>query len=229
MSKKKRVIVKYFLKYIFCVLPVEIAGVILLPIILPFIPKGQEHLPRLFRWFDNHEYYQPEFHSDVDGLLGPGSERIKIGYYNKTGEMGGVYTVQENPKFNKFHLWFHRLRWIGFRNPAYYYKFFVMGFKCTEVPQQFDVEADIPFIDKPIFWYVGDKEGYRKGWYFTTFEVDGKEYHEFYCVIPYIFWPGRGLRARIGYKVRNPSRMTKGKQYQFETSFSPFKKIEEGF
>ena len=77
----KLTVARYVSRYMFLVLPVEAAGAVLLPFILPFVPKGQEQLPRFARWFDNHESHLPNNkHTDIDGLLGPTSERIKIGY-----------------------------------------------------------------------------------------------------------------------------------------------------
>lgn len=221
-----RVIVRYFTTYVFCVLPVELAGMLLLPFILPFVPRGREQLPRFFRWFDNHEIHLPDNgHTDVDGLLGPTSERVKIGYFIKDQEITPeVYTYKVNPDFGFFKLIWHRYRWIGLRNPAYYFKYVVMGRKITR-EIDFVVKGDIEYSkdNADYFWYVGDKAGYRKGWYFTTMYHGPDKFYELYAVIPYT--RTRGLRARIGYKMRNPDGLKRGEVVPFETSFTPFKKL----
>lgn len=223
----KLIICKYILRYVFCVFPVEIAGMLLLPFILPFVPKGQEQLPRMFRWFDNHESHLPDNkHTDIDGLLGPTSERLKIGYFIAGKEIApDIHQLTLNPDFGFFKLLMHRYRWIALRNPAYYFKFVVMGFTVSKLTFIYDVKGDIKYDDSESFWYVGDKEGYRKGWYFNTLEYNGRKYSELYAVMPYSPGGKYGLRMRIGYKMRSPKSLKVGQQVQFETSFTPFKKL----
>jgi hypothetical protein len=224
-------ILLHTLKYLCVALPVEISGILLLPFILPFIAKDKEFLPKWCRWFDNHEYHLKDIngHRDVDGLMGPTKERIKIGALveklsGTISYAGKNYEVNED--FGLLKTALYRYRWIALRNPAYYFKFVVMGWHVVH-PMVVEQRGDLPSAD-PEFYEVGDQSYDRDGWYYVEVRDMGKTYFEFYYCKTYSGKrPGKGLRLRIGHKIGNPKeKLRRDKIIQFEFSPNPMMPIE---
>lgn len=200
----------------------ELAGILILPFVLAFMPRNtipdEEKLPKILRWLDNHEVYLPDQHSDIDGWMGPTSERIKIGYLENRG-----FNLVINKDFGFWKTLWYRYRWIGLRNRAYYFKYKVCGFKFekyTSVWFKHDAKKG------ENIWYVGDKEGYRKGYYLNVFKIGNSTFFELYLVYRYPFWKSRGLRLRIGWKLRNPQDTSLGEVVPWELASSFWKKLD---
>ena len=97
--------IKHFLIFFFVKLPIQLLGIPILAVLLLFIPKNVEYLPRLFRWWDNHERYTSGNKND-DGLSGP--DYIRDKWRNPTG-------------------WMARFNWLALRNPANYFQYCILG------------------------------------------------------------------------------------------------------
>lgn len=110
-------LIKHFLVWIFIVWPLHIIGIPLLAVVLLFIPKNQEYLPRMLRWFDNHERYFND-HSNIDGLAGPDYYRAKRNLIATSGF---------------FKLWYERWIWLAWRNPINYFFYAVLGAKHEDM------------------------------------------------------------------------------------------------
>lgn len=245
----KKLIATFVVKYVLIVWPLALLGMIILPFVLAFVPRHKETLPRAFRWFDNHEAHIGHLNDnkDIDGLLGPTSERIKIGALNEDGTI--------NESFGYLRLLWNRYRWIALRNPVYYFQHVVMGIRVTDDIIIEDEISDVypdglrtTYLDqydtapeevvghstsKEYFesmqlkhYYVGEKAGYRKGWYYTTYKniKTGKRHFEFYAVLPY-GKTGYGLRLRVGVKVRNLRQRPFGYVVPTEMSITLAKKM----
>lgn len=98
-------LLKHFLTLLFIKLPVQLAGIPILAVLLLFVPKDREYLPKLFRWWDNHERYFEGNKSD-DGLSGP--DYIRNTWAQPCG-------------------WLARFTWLALRNPANYFQYQVLG------------------------------------------------------------------------------------------------------
>ena len=100
---------------LFCIiaieLPLEILGYIVVPIALAFCNKQSEHLPKIFRWFeDANDYYDGE-NSAINGDSGWRKEHYPNG---------------------KNRMYFARLLWL-YRNRIGYFSSRVNGVKVSEI------------------------------------------------------------------------------------------------
>lgn len=184
-------ILKQALVLILILLPLELLGLIILPVILPFIPKDQEYLPCWLRWYDNHERYTYQDTQDgIDGLAGDKYYRVKHKIY--------PYTVN----YSFWHLLWHRYLWLALRNPLNYFQYKYCG---KLGPSYVTVLKGEP--------NVGDLPGQKQG---TRYMELANGAWELYCVKRLYgkLWPkwfhNRGLRVRIGWKITTPK-----KHYQF--------------
>lgn len=95
--------------FTFCLeIPMEILGFILVPIILLFIPKSWDRLPKFLSWFDDYKYgINGDGEAGVWGWKGPehanGKERnywwrLKWLYRNKINTFSHVVTGLDNSK-----------------------------------------------------------------------------------------------------------------------------------
>jgi len=245
-------IVKHILQYFFLVLPIEIAGIICLPFILPFIPKQREELPHVFRWLDNHEIHLDIYNrfSNIDGLMGPWYYRldrgINVGYISHSDgtvqritrrseiyEAGVAWqTVRFGENIGYWRRIWERYVWLALRNPCYYFKWKVMGFQWDSSQWRLKTiksNATDEQIFRGLTFKLGDdRENERFGWYYEVIEnLKGKRLFEFYLYMPY--WPNApiGARIRMGHKLKNINKLDEGQYVQFELSPNPFRGIDK--
>lgn len=88
-----------------------------------------------------------------------------------------------------------RLNWLGIRNPLNYFQYTVLGVKCEPGDIVVTINTE----------------------YGTESESTSGAY-EYYYVIPYSFWKGKGLRVRIGWKITSKWKPIQ----QFAFVFNPF-------
>src|SRR5690349_2988503 len=102
-------LIKRVLQWVIILLPLMLLGFIVLAVVLPFIPKDTEVLPKWLRWFDNYSGYRNEYPIG-DGLSGDPDYRIRRrldGHKN---------------------LYWERLNWLALRNPVNYFNYKVLGY-----------------------------------------------------------------------------------------------------
>lgn len=168
-------IIKHLVVYLVIILPLELIGLIVLLLVLPFLSKDREDLPRLVRWFDNHELYtKQDIQDGIDGLAGDIPFRKKNNIYPY-----GPYNYLRN-------LW-HRYNWLALRNPLNYFQYKVLGRKRK------DVSILKKLVGSP---FVGDLKGQKQG--LRYMELDDNIWEIYYVKRLY---GSRGLRVRIGYKI----------------------------
>lgn len=96
-------IIKQTIIWFFVCVPLMLIGMLLLPFVLPFIPKEQEFLPTWCKWFDNYSG------AKEDGLSGDMP-------YRKARKAAG-------------HTWlfWERYYWLALRNPINYFSYSKLG------------------------------------------------------------------------------------------------------
>lgn len=97
--------------YLFVCLPLELLGMVVLPVVLPFIPANQEVLPKYLRWFDNASTYVGFVYPAGDGLSGD------VAYREMRKAEGHT------------NLFWERYYWLALRNPINYFSVVVLGSK----------------------------------------------------------------------------------------------------
>jgi len=186
-------ILKHTLVYLLIVLPLELLGMIILPIVLIFISKDAVHLPFLFRWWDNHEYYLRNNGSldDLDGLSGPKYHRIREGIEGATG----------------LKLLWARYKWLALRNALNYFQYKYLGLTWDD---------DYTIISKH---GENDVDDVNPGTYKVVVKIKGKEYWEHYSYTDVPF-TNRTIRIRMGWKIGTVSSKRHGQPIQW--TFIPF-------
>lgn len=187
MRSYKLLILKHFCIWLGVVVPLKLIGRIVLALVLPFIPKEQEYLPKFVRWFDNAEYWTGADAADgVDGLAGDVPYRIKTGYY-EAGYWG--------------RLWL-RYDWLARRNAINYFQKLVLG-------KTFHIPYDVVHTD-------GDKEtgDTRQAGLYRIQLADGL--WEWYLIKELSSsLPNSLLRMRLGYKIYDPALLKEGHACQW--------------
>lgn len=179
---------------------VAILGLPILAVVLLFIPRGSETLPKAFRWWDNGEMYY-KANDEPDGLMGPDYYREARGTLDK--ESISYWTIYKE-----------RFIWLALRNPADYFKY-TLGFTVKDKLTVLEDNGNVA---------VGDHEGDPSGTYkLVVKNGDHKEYWEWYTVWQYPFtdWI---FRLRWGWKIRDPHDDIDGKTIPYEFSITPIKK-----
>jgi hypothetical protein len=116
--------------------------------------------------------------------------------------------ASQNPGY--FKILFNRWWWLAIRNPAYYYKWYVVGENW-----RFNTMLKSP-TKAP--YNLGVGPGNVLGWYFQ--ESTKGPFEEFYG---YFKWCSKYcLRVRIGYKVGNFVNIKYGDAVQLEFAINPF-------
>lgn len=189
-------ILKHTLTFLFIVLPLNIAGVLILPLVLPFIPKDAEKLPKYFRWFDNHEIYYAHMHKNIDGLAGSAKYRSQQGLTKDSSALK---------------LFWVRYKWLALRNAINYFQYKYLGlnwltdsayYKLVAIEGDSEVNEDNP------------------GRYFIVVQgPNGKKYFEYYRAIKIKYLPVV-IRIRVGWKIGSPLENAKGETSQWV--FIPF-------
>lgn len=183
---------------------IQIFGLIILAVVLPFIPRSAETLPKIFRWWDNNEIHVRD--DGDDGLLGPPYYREERGTTDK-------YAI------SRFKLFYERYIWLALRNPANYFQYSVLGLKITGPVKVLYDNGNVN---------VGTHDWSDYGTYKLIIEHDGKEYFEYYVVKPYPFLGGKyGIRFRVGWKIRNPHDDPPGKIIQWVFSINPVRRMKD--
>ena len=221
---------KYILRsaftFLFIVLPVQLIGALLLPFVLLFIDKDQEHLPKAFRWYDNAEYYWKEallvelflgrghleseiiMETRLDGLAGPMKHRME----------NGIYPTADYNRFK--HLW-HRYTWLAHRNAVNYFKYRPLGFRI-------EPGAKIVHESGPKDVNIGLDD--PRGTYLLVIESGGKVSYAVHYVKEYFFMGKiRAVRMRLGHKFDSSDLtdpLKSGTISQWVFNFSPFRTID---
>ncbi len=233
-------IIYYYIKDLFTLctvlLPLQALGSIILVLILPFIGKDKEHLPRCFRYFDNAEYYFKEKIWGVEELLRIGYKESELILISRLDGLAGPYRYREErgiypvAHYSYFKLLYNRYVWLAWRNPVNYFKYAVLGFKLegeTILRHEIgDTEVNTG-VDSP------------RGLYFVIAEVEGKTRHQVKYVkeynlkvrIPALkidFTRRLAFRLRFGHKfdskdLTDPTKRGTIRQWVF--NIHPFKKI----
>ncbi len=171
-------------------LPLELLGMVVLAVVLPFIKREAVQLPKFVRWFDNYEsYYLAHNASDLDGLIGPD-------YYLADNK------IDTSTAFKLFKA---RYNWLAIRNPLNYFQYMYLGAEVDEKPLLLTVAP-------PLMLDI-DAEGGSE--YAQT--IDGK-YYEYYYIIPYKRFPGKALRLRWGHKITSRRKLSGREQFVFVIS-----------
>ena len=146
-----RIIAVGLLKAIFVLLPLMIVGWFVLPIVLLFIPKERESLPKFFRCWDN--FSGPA----EDGLAGDLGFRIIVG-------MGTGTITNYAETCGYWYRWWRRYVWLAFRNPVDYTKGKILGGEFTDAKALFmskegsinTVKFDTGDEFSELYYYSGD-------------------------------------------------------------------------
>lgn len=197
-------ITKHLFMLLFVVLPIQVVAIPVLAVVLLFIAKERETLPRFVRWFDNNDAHREglpkavnDHHIDSDGNVQGSLPRDIDGlaapdYWRKAGERFEAYPFI---KFNYFKNWWSRLKWLAFRNPINYFKWNKLGFIWNKDTYKVLYTNNRTDVDNR----------YNPGLYRVVVELDGKEYFEWYYVSnTYQFFGARRVRIRIGWKLDDP-------------------------
>lgn len=167
-------LIKHTLIFLFITLPLQLVSIVVLPFILPFIPKDRETLPAFVRWFDNAEI-PLGIGSKDDGLAGPA-------YYREPS----IASYKKVLRTDYLSLLLCRYIWLAFRNPLNYFQYKAIGVK---------ISGPIIIKEKQGDDTVGNKEGDHAGVYY----IKGNQgYWQYYKVIK--LGSTRCLRIRLGYK-----------------------------
>ena len=95
--------------YFVVILPFQMLGWLILAVVLLFVPKEQNHLPKVFRWYDS--------------LMGPKGDGI----------MGDKrYQDKQIAKGLDPKGYWAKYKWIAWRNMADYFRGAVLGFKLPQ-------------------------------------------------------------------------------------------------
>lgn len=185
-------IAKQALTFLVVLLPLQIAGIIILPFVLPFVSKDKEQLPRFVRWFDNHESYYAFMHSQIDGLAGSAKYRRQQGL------------TEDSSALKLFYI---RYKWLALRNALNYFQYKYLGlnwvvdgyeYKVVTTRGDSEVNEDFP------------------GSYTVILREPGtnKVFFEHYKCIKIPYFPVV-LRIRIGHKIGHPSENPAGETSQW--------------
>jgi len=195
-----KLILEQTIVMVFIVIPLMFVGAfIVLPIVLLFIPEDCEQLPRFARWFDNHDYHYPgQSGVNIDGLAGFPNYRKRN---NLTKDSGF------------WHIWFVRIKWLGFRNPVNYFDYNMLGFHVNSPGMYFAT-----------LYEKGDRDVTedRAGVHCALVRdcKSGKKYYTYYRVINLPKLLDRGIlkdkviRIRMGWKF-TPGQYEPGHVYQW--------------
>ena len=176
-------IAKTLLTFVFVLLPLQVIGWIILPFILPFIPKEVEHLPKLFKIWDNHDYYYPgQSGANIDGLAGFPKYRERYGMTNDS---------------SRWLLFWVRYKFIGFRNPVNYFQYGVIGLPIGKHAMD---DYEYHYLGIPNIGWL-ERNGVYK--LYLRHKKSGKKYYEYHRVIVIPFTEYY-IELRFGHKVGDP-------------------------
>ena len=202
--------IKHLLTFFFIKLPVQLAGIPILAILLLVVPRDREYLPRMFRWWDNHERYFEGNKSD-DGLSGP--DYIRNKWRNPTG-------------------WLARFYWLALRNPANYFQYAYLG-RIRNTPYRtmrvrgcvFQEDGSKNRTNPQKLLSVGTHTWNRRGYYYQEVINGAETLWELYMVWPlYKKWH---FRLRMGWKLGGIySQKKEGDGIQWVLAITPLKRLE---
>ena len=167
-------IIRSLVVWILLCLPMMLLGILLLPIVLLFIPRDVENLPRFLRWFDNYSGVVRKYPAG-DGLSG-----------------GPIYRTVRAVEGHT-NLFWERYYWLALRNPINYFSCVVLGVTTEGLEQ---INENVKVYGDPD---VGDQS--KSGCNITTWSVGSKDLICFYYVKAYtLFGKDLCIRIRMGYK-----------------------------
>ena len=194
--------VKHLATLLTIILPLQLVGIVILLISLPFVSKDKEFLPIYIRWFDNWSSFSKGQFPIGDGLAGDLPYREARGY----------------PNWGFLQTWYRRWVWLGLRNALNYFQYKVLGLNWTEYPHQV-------FYYDPTTRDVGD---HGVGG-FKYIEIRGRDgvYYEYYYVKPYtLFGKNFCIWFRWGWKIVDPYLKPVYPISQWVLNFNPIKKFQ---
>ncbi len=203
-------LIKNLLLLLLIDLPMTLAGIVILAIVLPFIPKDVEMLPKCLAWFDN---YNGRIHGGYPGGDGLSGDPL----YRYTRYMTGHRN-----------LFWERFYWLALRNPANYFSYAVLGHVYTEHAQVTSVEGpQDPEISRGGLRYIEAVDLGKMPW---VIPFGGREqdfypislYEYYYTKYYSIFGKRFYLRFRMGYKIISIMDVHVGRVVQQVFSFNPF-------
>lgn len=158
------------------------------------IPKDElldQRLPNWAKWWDVGDEYDR--------------------YYGLNGDLGYQFLNKLDSSQSKLKIYWCRLKWLAFRNPANWFKYHVVGAKA-------DSNTWIKSESSNLDVEIGDWS--HEGWRI----VETKIGNEYYLVKRYKRWPDKCFRARLGLKLGHKAEALNDRnQISFVCSIIPFK------
>ena len=196
----------HLLKWLLIKIPMQLLGMIILAPLLLFIPRDKEYLPRMFKWFDNADYYRKPKGSLIDGLSGDPEHRNQ--YKDPTG-------------------WWARYYWLAIRNPINYFQYYKLGV-AYELGNVTDIQHS---GNRYTSDWIRNKTFKNNGLFIAEVTIKNKVYWELYWVFNWN--DSQCLRLRLGWKINQVpemsilSQVTANRHFQFTFNFHPYKEIQD--
>lgn len=131
------------------------------------------------------------------------------------GDDGLSGPPKERARYKDPTAWWPRFRWLALRNPVNYFQYSVLGF-TVQMPCEATTES--PNVGT----HRWNDRGVKRNWLRNR---DGKEYWEYYAVIPlYKNWH---FRARIGWKIDDKAELYDGLPVQWVFAITPLKRLDD--
>lgn len=239
-------ILKLFFTNFLIKLPLQLLGMIVVPIVLLFYIRDRriassglsnQRLPKFLSWFDvgdslDLKYglngdlgYQSQFLLDTDPLSERKLQQALIIIYDRECE------GKQIPWFKIYKM---RVNWLAFRNPVNRFQYNVLGAKVKdfkylitlinhtqdqhiETPESIGEEGlNFEDIQEVGNWAYS---GYR----YRNIATDNGDIREYYIVYRYPFNPRYCFRARLGYKLSHNPLENDREVVQGAFSVNPFK------
>ncbi len=191
-------------------LPMLLLGLIVLALVLPFIPKGRESLPKCLAWFDNHS-------------------GIVRGYPMGDGLSGDPLYRKLRAANGHTNLFWERYYWLALRNPTNHFSYVVLGHKYSDRAKVMSIKGPldpersrggfkrleaVDFEDQLCFIPMGGV------YHNPNHEIPLYEYYytKYYTLFGRKFY----VRFRMGYKVVDDTQIVPGEYVEQVLSFNPF-------
>lgn len=180
-------------------LPVQLIGYLVVPLVLLGKLSDRrttgdlkdQRLPKWAKWWDVGDEY------DIQ--------------YGLNGDLGYQANNNINTDSSRLKIYWCRLKWLAFRNPANYFKYHILGAKA-------DANVMINHISPTPTIEIGDWS--NEGWRIVETSIG----NEYYIVKRYKRWPNKCFRARLGLKLGHQGEaLNERTQISFVCSIIPVK------